>query len=77
MAKSKVGKKREGPLDRKIGPITESLTGIVKLPDDFDEKEFMSHVFAEKHGLKRIIVQPGELFLEAGEKQKKSELFRF
>ena len=61
MAKSKVGKKRESPRDRKIGPITESLTGIVKLPDDFDEKDFMSHVFAEKHGLKRIIVQTGEL----------------
>ena len=52
MAKSKVGKKRESPRDRKIGPITKSLTGIVKLPDDFDEKEFMSQVFVEKHGLK-------------------------
>ena len=67
MAKSKEGKKRESPRDRKIGPITESLTGIVKLPDDFDEKEFKSHVFAKKHGLKRIIVQPGELSPETAE----------
>ena len=67
MAKSKVGKKRESPRDRKIGPIAESLTGIVKLPDDFDEKDFMSHVFAEKHGLKRIIVPTGELSPETGE----------
>ena len=52
MAKSKEGKKRESPRDRKIGPITESLTGIVKLPDDFDEKEFMGQVFEEKYGLK-------------------------
>ena len=35
-----------------IGPLTRSLTGIVRLPDDFDEKEFMSRVFMEKHGLK-------------------------
>ena len=60
-------KQQENSRDRKIGPITESLTGIVKLPDDFDEKEFMSHVFAEKHGLKRIIVQPGELPPETAE----------
>ena len=67
MAKSKVGKKRESPRDRKIGPITESLTGIVKLPDDFDEKEFMSYVFAEKHGLKRTIVQTGDVSPETAE----------
>jgi len=35
-----------------IGPLTRSLTGIVSLPDDFDEKEFMSRVFVEKYGLK-------------------------
>ena len=35
-----------------IGPLTRSLTGIVRLPDDFDEKEFMSKVGMEKHGLK-------------------------
>ena len=64
----KMGRKQqENSRDRKIGPITKALTGIVKLPDDFDEKEFMSHVFAEKHGLKRIIVQPGELSPENGE----------
>ena len=52
MAKSQIGKKHENPRDRKIGPITKSLTGIVKLPDDFDEKDFMSQVFTEKYGLK-------------------------
>ena len=35
----------------KIGPLTKSLTGIVKLPDDFDEKEFMGQVLEEKYGL--------------------------
>jgi len=34
-----------------VGPLTQSLTGIVKLPDNFDEKEFMSEVFTEKYGL--------------------------
>lgn len=36
---------------QKVGPLTKSLTGIVKLPEDFDEKEFMSDVFIEKYGL--------------------------
>lgn len=36
----------------KIGPLTRSLTGIVQLPPDFDEKEFISRVFMEKCGLK-------------------------
>ena len=45
-------KQHESPRDRKIGPITKSLTGIVKLPDDFDEKDFMGQVFAEKYGQK-------------------------
>ena len=31
-----------------IGPLTKSLAGSVKLPDDFDEKEFMSEVFIER-----------------------------
>ena len=52
MAKSQMGKKHENPRDRKIGPITKSLTGIVKLPDGFDEKEFMGQAIAEKYGLK-------------------------
>ena len=52
MAKSQMGKMHENPRDRKIGPITKSLTGIVKLPDDFDEKDFMSQVLVEKYGLK-------------------------
>ena len=77
MTKSKVGKKRESPRDRKIGPITESLTGIVKLPDDFDEKDFMSHVFVEKHGLKESSCRPENPLRKPAEKQKNSELFRF
>ena len=35
----------------KVGPLTQSLTGIVKLPNDFDEKEFMSDLLTEKYGL--------------------------
>lgn len=49
LAKSRLNDKKHSR--RKIGPLTKSLTGIVKLPDDFDEKEFMSDVFAEKYGL--------------------------
>ena len=49
---AKIGRKHENPRDRKIGPITESLTSIVKLPDDFDEKGFMSQTLIEKYGLK-------------------------
>ena len=36
---------------QKIGPLTRSLTGIISLPPDFDEKDFMSEVFTGKHGL--------------------------
>ena len=49
MAKAKLSARRHSR--RKIGPLTKSLTGIVKLPEDFDEKEFMSDVFTEKYGL--------------------------
>jgi len=35
----------------KIGPLMRSVTGIVKLPDDFDEKEFMGLALEEKFGL--------------------------
>ncbi len=35
----------------KKGPLTESLTGIITLPKDFDEKEFMNEIFTEKYGL--------------------------
>ena len=38
---------------QKIGPLTKSLTGIVKLPENFDEKEFMNDVFSEKYGLSK------------------------
>ena len=34
---------------QKVGPLTKSLTGIVKLPEGFDEKEFISNVFTEKY----------------------------
>ena len=36
---------------RKIGPLTKALTGVIKLPDDFDEKDFISDVFIQKYGL--------------------------
>ena len=35
----------------KIGPLTKSVTGIVNLPDDFDEKEFTGLAIREKFGL--------------------------
>lgn len=50
MAKSKLSLQHHS--HQEIGPITQSLTGIVKLPQDFDEKEFMGNVIAEKYGLK-------------------------
>ena len=49
LAKSHLNHKKHSR--RNIGPLTKSLTGIVKLPDDFNEKEFMSDVFTEKYGL--------------------------
>ena len=49
MAKTKLSARRRPR--QKVGPLTKSLTGIVKLPEDFDEKEFMSNVFTEKYGL--------------------------
>jgi hypothetical protein len=49
LAKSRL--KAQRPAGQKIGPLTKSLTGIVKLPDDFDEKEFMGQVLDEKYGL--------------------------
>ena len=53
MAKEKMSKRHTRTRSRStIGPLTRSLSGIVQLPDDFDEKEFMSRVFMEKHGLK-------------------------
>ena len=48
MAKTKLSRRN---LRQKVGPLTKSLTGIVKLPEDFDEKELMSDVFTEKYGL--------------------------
>ena len=52
MAKTKLSARRHSR--QKIGPLTKSLTGIVKLPEDFDEKEFMSDVFTEKYGLGKL-----------------------
>ena len=51
MAKTRSGARR-GPR-AKVGPLTKALTGVVKLPENFDEKEFMRDVFAEKYGLGR------------------------
>ena len=49
MAKTKLSARRRS--SQKGGPLTKSLTGVVKLPEGFDEKEFMSDVFTEKYGL--------------------------
>ena len=49
VAKSKNSRRKHS--DIKIGPLTKSLSGIVKLPDDFDEKDFMNQAFSEKYGL--------------------------
>ena len=49
MAKTKLATRRHSR--QKVGPLTKSLTGIVKLPKGFDEKEFMSDVFTVKYGL--------------------------
>ena len=51
MAKTKMSARHRAR--RKVGPLTKSLTGIVKLPADFDEKEFLSDVLAEKYGLRK------------------------
>jgi hypothetical protein len=36
----------------KIGPLTRSISGIISLPDDFNEKEFMTDILMEKYDLK-------------------------
>lgn len=33
-----------------LGPLTKSLSGVVTLPENFDEKQFMTDILAEKHG---------------------------
>lgn len=48
VAKAELSGKRKRS---KIGPLTKALTGSVKLPDNFDEKAFMSDVFSEKYGV--------------------------
>ena len=52
MAKNKLGRQRD-TRSQSIGPLTRSLTGIIQLPPDFDEKEFTARILTEKHGLKR------------------------
>ena len=53
MAKEKMSKRHTRTRSKSmIGPLTQSLSGIVRLPDNFDEKEFMSQVLMEKHDLK-------------------------
>ena len=42
---------RHDASNRKVGPLTKSLTGIIKLPEEFDEKEFMSDIFCKKYGV--------------------------
>ncbi|MBP5232684.1 MAG: hypothetical protein J6333_04700 [Planctomycetes bacterium] len=49
LAKAKLASRRKE--SERIGPLTKSLTGIVQLPSNFDEKEFMCETFAEKYGL--------------------------
>ncbi len=49
LAKARLKTQRQSRI--KIGPLTKSVTGIVKLPDDFDEKEFMTLALKEKFGL--------------------------
>ncbi len=49
LAKARLKTQRHSRI--KIGPLMRSVTGIVKLPDDFDEKEFMGLALEEKFGL--------------------------
>lgn len=37
---------------KKIGPLTRSISGIIELPENFDEKEMMAEILAEKYGVK-------------------------
>ena len=40
------------PVKHKIGPLTRSISGMIELPEDFDEKEMMAEILAEKYGVK-------------------------
>ena len=51
LAKSRLSARDNSP--REVGPLTKSLTGVVKLPDDFDEKEFMSEILSDKYGIRK------------------------
>jgi len=37
----------------KIGPLTRSLSGIISLPGNFNEKEAMAEILSERYGLKK------------------------
>jgi len=37
----------------KIGPLTRSISGIISLPKDFNEKELLTDILMEKYGLKK------------------------
>ena len=41
-----------GSAKRKIGPLTRSISGVITLPPDFNEKEMMAKILAEKYGVK-------------------------
>ena len=45
-------KRKKKEADIPAGPLTESLTGIVKLPADWDYKKEMEDIFSEKYGVK-------------------------
>lgn len=36
----------------KIGPLTRSISGIINLPENFNEKDMMADILAEKYGVK-------------------------
>jgi len=36
-----------------IGPLTKSISGIVRFPPNFDEKKFMEDILEEKYGDKQ------------------------
>jgi hypothetical protein len=48
-----LAKSRESPTNEdmhKPGPLTRQISGIISLPDDFDEKAFMAQEIEKRHG---------------------------
>lgn len=37
----------------KIGPLTRSISGIISLPKDFNEKDAMAEILSERYGLRK------------------------